>query len=66
MHEKAVGDQEAPAKKKEEKTSGTEHKAGQIKDKREEKLESKRDFAIAKLIKEHKDEDKQGKKARAA
>lgn len=42
-----------------------QHQAGSIKDKREDKLESKRDFAIAKLIKEHKDEDKIGKKATA-
>ena len=35
-----------------------------MKDKREQKLETKRDFAIAKLIKEHeKDEDKLGKRA---
>lgn len=37
-----------------------------IKERREEKLESKRDFAIAKMVKEHEDKDKQGKKAKAA
>ena len=46
-------------------SSKEEHQAGSIKDKREDKLESKRDFAIAKLIKEHNDEDKLGRKAEA-
>ncbi len=39
---------------------------GTIKNKREEKLETKRDFAIAKMIKENEKEDKEEKKARAA
>lgn len=36
-----------------------------IKDKREEKLESKRDIAIAKMVHEHEKEDKEERKAEA-
>lgn len=36
-----------------------------IKEKREDKLETKRDFAIAKMVKEHDNEDKLGKTAEA-